>query len=474
MQASAKLQNDAPKMEVMKQKDRRIVSWTPQEDEMLREQIRILGTDSWTIIAAQFKDKTSRQCRRRWYTYLNTDCKKGGWTEEEDIILCEAQKIFGNRWTEIAKVVSGRTDNAVKNRFSTLCKKRAKLEALSKENCEYVNSNNKRVITHDGHIGAGMLESTTPLKKMRTHIPYLRQNCNMEERQLGECGTEKQQQLRPPLAVLVQNSNMTNLPAQQQVINPVKDETDSNNKVEGTFLKKGDPKITALMQQAELLSSLAKRVSTDNTSHSIENAWKELQDFLIHSEESEQLRCKILEMDFLLKDFKDSVDDLKSSNTGSWQSLRELDLHEESQASSEYSTGSTPQWHHVSDKIDGHQDEECLKNYTGNIRANSREVETDECSNEGFCTSTRMPHAAILPSSDKPRDDDRNVAKKSNTEFSSPAQMVPFFQPFEEGIPSPKFTDSERHFLLRTLGLASPSANANTNPSCRRALLHSL
>ncbi|KAL0372444.1 UNVERIFIED_CONTAM: Transcription factor [Sesamum calycinum] len=96
------------------------------EDDILREQIRLHGTENWAIIASKFKDKTTRQCRRRWFTYLNSDFKRGGWSPEEDMLLCEAQKIFGNRWTEIAKVVSGRTDNAVKNRFTTLCKKRAK------------------------------------------------------------------------------------------------------------------------------------------------------------------------------------------------------------------------------------------------------------------------------------------------------------------------------------------------------------
>lgn len=40
------------------------------------------------------------------------------------------------------------------------------------------------------------------------------------------------------------------------------------------FLKKDDPKVTALMQQAELLSSLAQKVNADNTDQSMENAWK--------------------------------------------------------------------------------------------------------------------------------------------------------------------------------------------------------
>ena len=40
------------------------------------------------------------------------------------------------------------------------------------------------------------------------------------------------------------------------------------------FLKKDDPKVTSLMQQAELLSSLAQKVNADNTEQSMENAWK--------------------------------------------------------------------------------------------------------------------------------------------------------------------------------------------------------
>ena len=44
--------------------------------------------------------------------------------------------------------------------------------------------------------------------------------------------------------------------------------------VQGTYLKKDDPKIIALMQQAELLSSLALKVNTENTGQSLENAWK--------------------------------------------------------------------------------------------------------------------------------------------------------------------------------------------------------
>lgn len=61
---------------------------------------------------------------------------------------------------------SYRTDNAVKNRFSTLCKKRAKAEALAKENnASYINLNNKRIVFQNVSTADGLSESGVPFKK---------------------------------------------------------------------------------------------------------------------------------------------------------------------------------------------------------------------------------------------------------------------------------------------------------------------
>ncbi|CAI5990841.1 unnamed protein product [Closterium sp. NIES-64] len=49
---------------------------------------------------------------------------KGVWTPEEDEKLLEGHRLYGNRWTEIARMVPGRTDNAAKNRFAALTAKR--------------------------------------------------------------------------------------------------------------------------------------------------------------------------------------------------------------------------------------------------------------------------------------------------------------------------------------------------------------
>ena len=102
----------------------RTTVWTEAEDQQLRSLVGEYGTKKWAAIAETMGTKASKQCRRRWQNYLNAEVTKGGWSAHEDALLIEGHKKFGNRWTEIAKMVRGRTDNAVKNRYMAICKKR--------------------------------------------------------------------------------------------------------------------------------------------------------------------------------------------------------------------------------------------------------------------------------------------------------------------------------------------------------------
>ncbi|KAL7110214.1 hypothetical protein ACP275_05G010900 [Erythranthe tilingii] len=381
---------DANNAQLPKQKERHIVSWSKEEDDILREQIRVHGTENWAIIASKFKDKTTRQCRRRWFTYLNSDFKKGGWSPEEDMLLCEAQKIFGNRWTEIAKVVSGRTDNAVKNRFTTLCKKRAKKEALAKENttASFINLNNKRVIFRNNGLTS---ENAPTLKKTRM-----------------------------------------------------------------MFLGKDDPKMLALIQQEELLSSLAIKVNTEKTEQSLENAWIVLQDFLKENEEVDLLTIKNSDIDFNVEKFKELVEDLRSCDDGSRSSWRES-----SSASSEYSTGST-----LLSNVPCDITEECELQSGQHFLADENrirqmEATTNEANNVLTCDGDMSA-------------DREELFEYSSTEFCSPVHVTPLFRSLAASIPSPKFSESEKHFLMKTLGMDSASGNPSQNPPCKRSLLHCL
>ncbi|KAL0692732.1 hypothetical protein Bca4012_059912 [Brassica carinata] len=449
-----------------KKKERHFVTWSQQEDDILRQQISQHGTQNWAIIASKFTDKSTRQCRRRWYTYLNSDFKRGGWTPEEDTLLCEAQRLFGNRWTEIAKVVSGRTDNAVKNRFTTLCKKRAKYEAMAKENSisSCVNSNNKRMLLPDGITTPLKVESESPLAKKtrRSHIPDLKEITSYGDRSHIKVHSGVNQQVRPPFSVQAHNATSVDSTEEHQT-----DKTRENDGNQEVFLKKDDPKVTNLMQQAELLSSLAQKVNSDNTEQSMENAWKVLQDFLNKSKENDMFPYGLPEMDYQLEEFKDLVEGLRSSDEDSQASWRQPDLHD-SPASSENSSGSTVILPHPC----GDKTQQQPMHDTQTL---SQELVQDK----GIVSDAKAEQVDLISTChDVLKNSNEIVPMSGEEEFNSPVQVTPLFRSLAAGIPSPQFSESERSFLLKTLGVESPypcpSANPSQPPPCKRVLLDSL
>ena len=101
--------------------------WSPEEDEQLRSYVRANGVGgNWIALPHKAGlNRCGKSCRLRWLNYLRPDIRHGGYTEQEDRVICSLYASIGSRWSIIASKLPGRTDNDVKNYWNTKLKKKA-------------------------------------------------------------------------------------------------------------------------------------------------------------------------------------------------------------------------------------------------------------------------------------------------------------------------------------------------------------
>ncbi|KAH6635417.1 hypothetical protein B0J18DRAFT_418744 [Chaetomium sp. MPI-SDFR-AT-0129] len=117
-------------------------AWDDDEDRRLRDAVDEYG-QRWTLVASMVGSRSSDQCAKRWQHRLDPRLEHEDWTPDEDELLLEDVQSYGREWKFIQEQdFPARSPNDLKNRFVTLTRRLPKSHAS-------VNSTNGISVTSD-------------------------------------------------------------------------------------------------------------------------------------------------------------------------------------------------------------------------------------------------------------------------------------------------------------------------------------
>jgi len=124
--------------------------WNQEEDTKLGMLIKKYGTSNWRSVSAMLPDRSAKQCRERWINHLDPAIIKGKLTAHEWNIVLQSQGELGNRWSEIAKLLPGRTPNQIKNVWHAMA--RREVQTPIKPKRKYLSGPNPKLVPDQSEV----------------------------------------------------------------------------------------------------------------------------------------------------------------------------------------------------------------------------------------------------------------------------------------------------------------------------------